>query len=189
MFNIHNFRQQELMLTALSLQSVMADLQSDDPVELANLTGLNSKTVQRCLLIGSPERFQSLSLDPNPKSRVPANFWIESDPVIRLVRDELPAVWTKLGYEGILDALVGKYQRRRIRSVIDFRRIVEAHEGVEARCQAVLTSLDHYVTDPEAEIRSTFDQYIVDSRLAQTVLGACRSFIERVSEPGVVDCR
>lgn len=45
---------------------------------LSKLTGLSEPQIERCkILIDLPERFQKLSLLPDPKERIPSNFWIE----------------------------------------------------------------------------------------------------------------
>src|SRR5881396_1867283 len=79
MFSIHNFREPwELMPTALSLRLVMDALGEEDHKKLSRLTGLSEPQIERCkLLLLFPERFQQLSLDPDPKTRIPSNFWIE----------------------------------------------------------------------------------------------------------------
>jgi ParB family transcriptional regulator, chromosome partitioning protein len=134
MFNIHNYRQPwELMPTALGLRIVMEELGTTDTSRLAHLTGLNEKSVERCKLILSfPEKYQALSLAPNPTERVPSNFWIEANPVVELIRTELPDLLADLGEDGVLDRLVQKYRTRKIRSVIHFRRIIEAYETADA---------------------------------------------------------
>jgi ParB-like chromosome segregation protein Spo0J len=76
MFSIHNFREGwELMPTALSLKIVMDELDETDSSALTKLTGLSEPQIERCKkLIALPERFQKLSLHPDPKSRIPSNF-------------------------------------------------------------------------------------------------------------------
>src|SRR5574341_622964 len=80
MFSIHNFREQwELMPTALGLRIVMEELEEHDNKVLCRLTGLSEPQIERCkILLEFPERFQNLSLDPDPKTRIPSNFWIEA---------------------------------------------------------------------------------------------------------------
>ena len=77
MFSIHNFREAwELMPTALSLKIVMEELEERDNKALSKLTGLSEPQIERCKkLLAFPERFQELSLDPNPTTRIPSNFW------------------------------------------------------------------------------------------------------------------
>src|SRR5713226_4172434 len=87
MFNIHNFREAwELMPTALGLKIVIEELGEDDTKALVRLTGLSDAKVERCKkLLLFPEQFQLMSLDPDPTTRIPSNFWIEALPVLDLV--------------------------------------------------------------------------------------------------------
>src|SRR5262249_4372338 len=73
MFSIHNYRQQwELMPTALSLETVINELGENDTAKLEKLTGLSEPQIERCKkLLLFPKKFQNLSLDPDPKTRIP----------------------------------------------------------------------------------------------------------------------
>jgi ParB family transcriptional regulator, chromosome partitioning protein len=186
MFSIHNFREQwELMPTALSLQIVMEDLEETDTKKLSHLTGLSEPQVERCkLLLEVPRRFQELSLDPNPKLRIPSNFWIEAHPVMEIIDAEVPSLMKRHGRGGILDKLVEKYRQKRIKSVIHFRRIVEAYEIAneeEESRAAVLERLAQYVEDTQLETRRAFDEFIVDNRKAQAAMRACETFIGQIT--------
>src|SRR5713226_1447676 len=79
MFSIHEFREAwELMPTALSLSVVMKELGEEANEKLSELTGLSTPQIERCKkLLAIPEKYQKLSLDPDARTRVPANFWIE----------------------------------------------------------------------------------------------------------------
>lgn len=183
MFNIHNYRQPwELMPTALSLRVVMRELDTTDTKRLANLTGLNEKSVERCkVLLTFPEKYQLMSLTSNPKLRIPSNFWIEANPVIRLIEVEVPSLWAELGYEGILDNLVVKYEQGRIRSVIHFRRIVEAFDVVERAKAALIETLDQYIREVDLETRAAFDPFLADSRHSVDAIRACQLFVSNIA--------
>src|ERR1035438_623848 len=116
MFSIHNYRAQwELMPTALSLKIVMEKLGVDDSVALNKLTGLSERQIERCKsLLEFPEKFQRLSLDPNPKTRIPSNFWIEALPVLNLAVEKVTSL-KKLGRDPATDKLVDKYRANKIR--------------------------------------------------------------------------
>jgi len=184
MFSIHNFREAwELMPTALSLRLVMDALGEQDEKKLSRLTGLSEPQIERCkLLLEFPERFQQLSLDPDPKTRIPSNFWIEAYPVLDLVERILPDLHRKLGRDGVTDKLVEKYQAKRIKSVIHFRRIVEAYEVADSGDvrKAVADRLAQYITDAQLETRKAFDEFVVDSRRIQTTVQACEDFVARL---------
>ena len=91
MFSIHNFRESwELMPTALSLKVVMDILEEKDTRKLSKLTGLSEPQIERCkILLSFPKKFQNLSLDPDPSTRIPSNFWIEASPVLDLCEKEM----------------------------------------------------------------------------------------------------
>jgi ParB/RepB/Spo0J family partition protein len=184
MFNSHNYRQQwELMPTALSLRIIMRDLGTQDTKRLANLTGLSDKNVERCkILLSFPEKYQLMSLDPNPRQRIPSNFWIESHPVLSIVRSELPDLMPNGRIDPVVDSLVTKYQAGNVRSVIHFRAIVEAYEVAEAERQAVLRTLRRYLTDPRLETRAAFDGFLAENRRVQTALRACATFLNALEQ-------
>jgi ParB family transcriptional regulator, chromosome partitioning protein len=190
MFSIHNFREQwELMPTALSLKIVMAELGETDSKRLSNLTGLSEPQVERCKkLLEVDERFQMLSLDPDPKTRIPSNFWIEAVPVVDISAEVLPDLYRDLGRNGILDRFVAKYRAKRIRSVIHFRRIVEAFE-ISAHDSAlegeVASRLQEYIEDIDLETRRAFDGFIVDSRKVQSAVRACETFIGQLERANI----
>jgi len=130
MFSIHNFREQwELMPTALSLQIVMKELGEEDTTRLSKITGLSDPQIERCkILLGFPKKYQDLSLEPDPTTRIPSNFWTEAYPVLNLAEETLPTLTKKIGRDGITDNLVEKYRVKQIKSVIHFRRIIEAYD-------------------------------------------------------------
>ena len=182
MFNIHQFREQwELMPTARALQSVVENLGSDDTATLREVTGLSAQQVERCLLILTyPEKYQALSMDGVRSNRIPSNFWVELHPVLGLIDDLLPEITNKIGREQIIDRMVEKYRTNRIRSVIHFRRIMEANEvqeDPESR-EEFVDQLRNYIMDPALETRATFDGFIVDSRRVTKAVDASAAFIK-----------
>ena len=181
MFSIHNFREQwELMPTALGLKIVMGELGETDNKALNKLTGLSEPQIERCKkLLTFPERFQELSLDPNPATRIPSNFWIEALPVLDLAVDNIPTI-KKLGRDRATDKLVEKYRDKRIKSVIHFRRIMESlalNEDDPATYAQVVRSIEEFFLNPKTEIRATFDGYIGDKKRVQSALSACEEFL------------
>jgi len=182
MFSIHNFREQwELMPTALGLKSVMETLRETDNAVLTKLTGLSDPQIERCKkLLEFPEKYQQLSLEQNPEERIPSNFWIELYPVLELIDKELPDLKKRLGRDGITDALVDKYRANRIKSVIHFRRIIEAYEVAEARRPEVLARVKEYVQNTNLETRQAFDEFVVDNRRTQSAVDACTSFVREL---------
>ena len=182
MFAIHNFREPwELMPTALSLQTVMDEIEEEDPRRLKEITGLSEPQIDRCkILLTFPKEFQDLSLDPDPKTRIPANFWIEMYPFLNACEDLLPDVVGKLGRDGITGRLVEKYRANCIRSVIHFRRVMEAldlAEEADRLRDQVLDRVRSYINDIQLETRAAFDEFITDPRRVQGAINACNEFI------------
>ena len=180
MFSIHNFREQwELMPTALGLKTVMETLGEKDNDALSKLTGLSYPQIERCKkLLDFPQKYQELSLDPNPDTRIPSNFWIELHPILDLVKQHLPALVKELTPHGVIDALIKKYKAGKIKSVIHFRRIMEAYEVAESNRPAVLARLEEYVRDVNLETRAAFDEFVVDNRRVQGAADACDRFVK-----------
>ena len=189
MFNIHAFREQwELMPTALSLQEIINELNVHDNAELHEITGLSISQIERCRKILSfPKKFQKLSLDLDPTKRIPSNFWVELYPVLEKTPDLIPSLYAELGRDGITQKMVEKYRAKSIRSVIHFRRIMEAVEVAEEEedKQAVADRLREYVLTPDLETRAAFDGFIRDTRKVQRAVGACDKFIKDLTRAKV----
>jgi ParB family chromosome partitioning protein len=186
MFSIHNFRAEwELMPTALSLKIVMEDLGVTDNTALNKLTGLSERQIERCkTLLAFDERFQKLSLDPDPKTRIPSNFWIEALPVIDLAVDKIPTI-KALGKDTATDKLVEKYRDNKIKSVIHFRRIMESYDLAEdnpAQEAKVIRRVEQFFLNPALETRAAFDEFVVEKKRVQTAIGACDSFIAQLKK-------
>ncbi len=187
MFNIHNFREAwELMPTALGLKIVIEELEEHDTKALVRLTGLSDAQVERCKkLLLFDERFQLMSLDPDPKTRIPSNFWIEALPVIDLIEREIPALAKLLGRDKIIEKLVDKYRDRKIRSVIHFRRIMESYDTSDADNAvraSVIRRLEQFVLNPNLETRAAFDEFVVDKRRARNAVAACENFLSTLQQ-------
>jgi ParB/RepB/Spo0J family partition protein len=181
MFSIHNFREQwELMPTALGLRQVMDTLGTTDSRELNKLTGLSDPQIERCKkLLAFPEKYQKMSLDPEPKTRIPSNFWIEAKPVIDLCVTDIPAL-AKQGDDFVTDKLVEKYRAGAIKSVIHFRRLMEAYDLTaenEGARHKVTETIQRFVMNPQLETRAAFDDFIRDNRRIQAVVKACEGFM------------
>jgi hypothetical protein len=171
------------MPTALGLNAVMAELGQHDNKILAKLTGLSEPQIERCkTLLAFDEKFQNMSLDPDPTKRIPSNFWIEAKPVIDLAMEKLPVI-KKLGFELATDKLVEKYRAKKIKSVIHFRKVMESYdlnENDPATLPIVLRRIEEFFLNPGLETRDAFDQFIADKKRIQGALGLCRDFIDKL---------
>ena len=185
MFNIHQFREQwELMPTALALESVIEHLSTDDAGTLSEVTGLSATQVERCRLILSyPTKYRALSIDGKKSERIPSNFWVELHPVLALMEEVLPDLLQEVDREGLIDRMVAKYKAKRIRSVIHFRRILEANEvqSESGERDTFVDKLREYVLDPDLETRRAFDAFIMETRRVTRVVDASDAFIRAMN--------
>lgn len=189
MFNIHSFREQwELMPTALGLQKVIDAIGSDDSRQLHEVTGLSLPQIERCkTILKFPIQYQNLSLLEDAKDRIPSNFWIELFPVLEIAEKVAPDLYSRLGRDGITDLLVEKYKAKKIKSVIHFRRIIEAFDAQsdEEDEKRVAAALKEYITSPKLETRAVFDSFIQDARRIQKAVGACDQFLADIRKAKV----
>jgi DNA-binding Lrp family transcriptional regulator len=180
---VHNLREAwELMPTALGLKIIADKLGKTDSKVLNQLTSLSEPQIERCKILWDfPEKFQKLSLDPDPKTRVPSNFWIEMHPVLGLCEKELTDLVKKLGKDGVIEKLVEKYRAKKIKSVIHFRRIMEAYVVTEGKMKkSVIDRLREYILDVDLETRQAFDRFILDPRRVQGAISACQDFVREI---------
>ena len=125
-----------------------------------------------------------MSLDPDPTTRIPSNFWIEALPVIDLALDEIPSL-KKLGRDKATDKLVDKYRARKIKSVIHFRRVMESYDLSEEqpkRRAKVMRRLEEFFLNPAVETRAAFDEFVVEKKRVQNALNACQSFLGQLQQ-------
>ena len=184
MFSIHNYREGwDLMPTALSLRILMEELGEQDNKALNKLTGLSEPQIERCKkLLTFPERFQEMSLDPDPATRIPSNFWIEAYPVLDLATTHVQTI-KNLGRDRATEKLVEKYRARKIKSVIHFRRIMEGYELNEddpKRRTSVLRRVEEFFLKPSLETRAAFDEFVVEKKRVSTALDTCDEFLNQL---------
>jgi hypothetical protein len=163
----------------------MEDLGEQDNKALTKLTGLSEPQIERCKkLLTFPERFQEMSLDPNPATRIPSNFWIEASPVLDLAITHVPTI-NKLGRDRATDKLVEKYRARKIKSVIHFRRIMESYELNEDQPNtraSVLRRVEEFFLKPTLETRQAFDEFVIEKKRVQSALNVCEDFLKELGK-------
>ncbi|WP_419940472.1 ParB/Srx family N-terminal domain-containing protein, partial [Candidatus Palauibacter sp.] len=123
MFQIHKLRQDwELMPTALKLEVLIKKLQERNPKKLGALTGLAAAVVVRCKkLLTFSRRYQDLMLDPDPRKRVKADFFIE---VYAVRMDRLVNSFRWFQRDAFTDRMLHRYTHKLgIKAVTDFRTI------------------------------------------------------------------
>lgn len=127
MFQIHKLREDwELMPTALKLEVLMTELRERNEKRLAELTGLDQAVVGRCKkLLSFSRKYQDMMLDPDPKVRVKADFFIE---LYAVRNDRLVNKMEWFKRDAFTKRMLDKYLARSgaIKSVTDFR-IMKQH--------------------------------------------------------------
>jgi len=91
----------------------------------------------------------------------------------------------QLGRNRSLDKLVEKYKKRKIKSVIHFRRIMDAYEMSEEdpplRAK-VLRRTEEYFVNRDLETRAAFDEFVIDLRRTQSALEQCDEFVANLKK-------
>ena len=126
MFQIHKLREDwELMPTALKLQLLIKELKEREDNKLAALTGLARAVVVRCKkLLTFSRSYQDMMLDPNPRERVKADFFIE---LYAVRMDRLVNSFDWFHRDSFTDQMLHRYEHGLgIKAVTDFR-IMKQH--------------------------------------------------------------
>lgn len=184
MFNIHNVREPwELMPTALKLEVVMRELNTDSEIKLAELTGLARGNVRRCkILLTFPKFYQDMMIVVDPEQRVKADFFIEMSPVLSLIGRKLPRIAEKYDGNQLIEIFLDKYKRQKITSVLDFRKIATFIRSIDRGItkELVESRLSHFLEDKESAISECFEE--TDSlKQAQSLKRACTLLMRKIS--------
>ena len=102
--------------------------------------------------------------------------------MLDLALDKLPVI-KELGFIVATDKLVAKYQAKKIKSVIHFRRVMESYELNEddpAVVAVVLRTIQEFFLNPKLETRDGFDRFIADKKRFQGALELCSDFIDKL---------
>lgn len=184
MFNIHNLREQwELMPTALSLQVLMKELGETDDQKLSKLTKLSEPHVRRCkVLLTFPKKYQRMMLDPDPRKRVKANFFIELKPVLDLYETLPKRAAGNKSRDELTDHFLAKYLDGKISSVINFRRVLEAYDRLRDtdRSDEFVAAAQGFAANSSASIRKLFDPLVADDRTVESAEETCRTFLKTI---------
>jgi hypothetical protein len=174
------------MPTALSLQVLMKTLHESSDEKLAELTKLSLANIKRCrILLSFSDRFQSLMLDPDPAKRVKANFFIELHPVLDLY-DEIGKP-----YNGgrtrtqLIDHFLSLYRAGKIKSVIEFRKILSAHEFLkddEDRFEEFLGAMRTIASETTFGIKKLFDPLMAEDKAVADAEAVCTDFLTRLKK-------
>jgi len=163
MFNIHGVREAwDITPTALKLEVVMRHFKGKTQKELAKLTGLTPARVRDCqILLTFDKKYLDMSLREKPR-RITGDFFIQMYPVLDLVKDRYPAIYRKLGRNGVIDLFVEKYESGEIRAVTEFRDFANLIRAPDlgAPRNIISNKVENLLTSPTppGSIRSTFKE-------------------------------
>lgn len=184
MFHVHNLREQwELMPTALSLQTIIDDLGVDEVDALAELTKLSKRRVEDCKkLLSYSKKYQSMMMDPDPSQRLKANLFIEMHPVLDLYRDLGKRVSAGKDRNELTELFIEKHKEHLIKSVVHFRRILEARDLLEdtERWDDFKSAAYKFVKDEGAKLEGLFNPLTVEERSVQDATGLCKDFLTKL---------
>jgi ParB/RepB/Spo0J family partition protein len=186
MFNIHNLREQwDLMPTALSLKVVIDELGEADEKKLAELTQLSEPNVRRCkTLLSFPPKYYEMMLDLDPGRRIKANFFIELYPVLEIYKN-LPAR-CRAGQDRnkLTDHFLELYRKGKIKSVINFRRILEAHDYLKdtEREDEFQAAAQQLAESADTSIRKLFDPLVAEDKSVATAETVCQDFLSKMQK-------
>lgn len=187
MFNIHNLREEwELMPRALSLQLVMREMKEDDDKTLADLTKLSLQDVRRCkALLAYPPKYHDMMLDRDPKKRIKANFFVELKPVLDLYEELPKACRDGKDRDELTDHFLRLYRTGKIKSVIHFRRILEAHDFLsddKDRFEEFIEAAATIATSHNYGIRKLFDPLVAEDKSVADAQELCKDFLSRIKK-------
>lgn len=157
MFQIHKLRLDwELMPTALKVEVLMKELKETRESSLAILTGLDQSVVSRCKkLLSYSKKYRDTMLDPDPKKRVKADFFIE---LYAVRNDRSVQKFDWFSKNEFTDRMLEKYQNpdSGLKAVTDFRTIKQ-HINNAVKAQRIGTMsklLKQYTFDDSRRIES-----------------------------------
>ncbi len=184
MFNIHNVREPwELMPTALKLEVIIRETNTDSELKLSKITSLPRGTVRRCKTLLSFDKFyQDMMLVSDPGDRIKPDLFIEMHPVLSLIEEEFPEISGDFPRNALIDIFIKKYSQKKIVSVTDFRKIRSAirNIGKGLTRDFVKNALLQFLKDNKADL-SNFVVRVDIFQETKSVQRACQSLIERLS--------
>ncbi len=186
MFHIHQYREKwDLMPMALSLEILMVELGTSDTEKLSRLTGLSKRNIESCkMLLSYPSKYKQLMLTKSPTARVKSNFFIELYPVLGLYESLGKRVSGGRSRNAITKIFLKKYLKGRIKSVIQFRAILEAHahtKGTKRRAK-FRESAARLLSEERATIKKLFEPLVAEARVVSDAEAVCDLFVRRLTK-------
>jgi hypothetical protein len=109
-------------------------------------------------------------------------------PIVDLTREVLPELYSEITKRGLLRRLVEKYRLKKVKSVIHFRRVVEAYDNTKETPDGkrqFARILKEYIQNPQLETRAAFDGFVEDARKVRSALQACEQFLDMLKKARV----
>lgn len=184
MFNIHNVRESwELMPTALKLEFIIREINTDSELKLSQVTSLPRSTVRRCkTLLSFDKSYQDMMLVSDPEDRIKPDLFIEMHPVLTLIDENFPEISEEFPGNALIDTFISKYHQKKIASVTDFRRIRSAIRNIGKGLTRgfVRNALLQFLKEKNADL-SDFVIGLDIFQEAKSVQRSCQSLIERLT--------
>jgi ParB/RepB/Spo0J family partition protein len=123
MFNIHHFRKEwALFPTALKLEVLVDQLETDNESVLSGFTGVPKQTIRRCkALLWYPRKYREVLSEKSGK--ISTDFFIELFPIANRLSYEDEFSFP-LGTEKFIDACIAKFtEQKHIHDVKEFREM------------------------------------------------------------------
>ncbi len=184
MFNIHNVRESwELMPTALKLEIIIREINTDSELKLSQVTSLPRSTVRRCkTLLSFDKSYQDMMLVSDPGDRIKPDLFIEMHPVLTLIDEKFPEISEEFSRNVLIDIFINKYCQKKIASVTDFRRIRSAirNIGKGLTREFVSNALLQFLKEKNADL-SDFVIRLDIFQETKSVQRSCQALIERLT--------
>lgn len=122
MFNIHHYRKEwYLFPTALKLEVIIRELQTDSEATLSNFTGVSRSTIRRCkALLWFPNKYRNILMEKGGK--ISTDFFIEIYPIsYRLSQENEFSYPDKI--QAFIDASMNKFLKNLVSDVKEFREV------------------------------------------------------------------
>lgn len=183
MFQIHKLRQDwDLMPSALKLELLMKELGERNEGRLAALTGLDKAVVSRCKkLLDYPRKFQDMMLEPDPKKRIKADFFIE---LYAVRNDRLVNSMKWYNRNEFTEHMLHKYLNKKggFRSVTDFRKIKQYITNAKKadHIDAISKRLKRFCYEDEFEISDLKIGEALVSAQARTITKTANSLLNEL---------
>lgn len=154
MFNIHHYRREwELFPTALKLEQLIKELETDQESVLSNFTGVSRSMIRRCkTLLWFPKKYREVLMERDGK--VSTDFFIEIFPIVHRLSYEDDYSFPD-GVIKLTDGLIGKFVAgQAITDVKEFRELRRSlgYWDRKGNIGEFKNQLRHFMNVPNADL-------------------------------------